>query len=325
MTLTLHPKPTLDAFIRTCTPLAIIEPLEAEFEQRINAIADAMLQYEGRNDPVENLIRFLKADRDFLGIVLALTNLSQEKFLRILSAERFANGDYGTEWGIDAIHRKFRSDAGFAERIARLFIEGRENSLLAEQVAGFYLNQLSLPQDWNSLIHDHQLIQTSIRRKLAGEYNVKKGAAIETLIRDQLDRIQEKYGVSHTKGQVVLVRKEVDHVLPSVEQPYVMIMTSYMETTSSSQTARANEQSEMSSSVRQDNIRYGGDSRVFVNFVDGAGWLARRSDLRKIHAASDYIINLKTLDQLEPIVCKYVPKRFFTKQPRPPVEGSINA
>jgi len=97
-------------------------------------------------------------------------------------------------------------------------------------------------------------------------------------------------------------------------------MTAYNETTSSSQTQRANEHREMFLVVQNDNLRYG-RKRVFVNFIDGAGWLARRSDLRKLYDGCDYIINLKTLDRLPAIICKYVPETYFTIQTRPEVEG----
>lgn len=95
-----------------------------------------------------------------------------------------------------------------------------------------------------------------------------------------------------------------------------MIMTSYMETTSSSQTARANEQSEMYGKIQGKRRRHD-KNLIFVNFVDGAGWLARRSDLRKLYEGCDYIINLKTLDVLEAIICKFVPSAFF-KTGKPP-------
>jgi hypothetical protein len=290
-TLICPPKPSLQDFIETCTPLAIIEALEEEMSARVTSIAGALLEYQTTDDPLENLARFLQADANFLGIVLALTNLSQEKFLRILSAERFATGDFGREWGIRSVVRKLKNEAGFAERIAQLFLEGRNSSLLVEQVAAFYLDQLSLPADWDRVIRDPQLVKNVIRRKLAGEYTDKKGDAIEGIIREYLDVLQQKYGITHSKGQVQLVGKEVDHAIPSIAEPYVLIMTSYMETTSSSQTARANEQSEIYGILLRENRRFGIE-RAFVNFVDGAGWLARRSDLRKMNAGCDYIINL---------------------------------
>jgi hypothetical protein len=298
--------------------LAIIDTLETEMRMRVNNIASALLDYQPSDDPIENLARFLQADANFLGIALALTNLSQEKFLRILSADRFAKGDFGREWTIKRVARKLKQETGFAERIAQLFLEGRNSQLLIEQVAAFYLDQLSLPADWNNVIRDPQLVQNVIRRKLTGEYTDRKGDAIEAIIRSTLDAIQEKYGVTHFKGQVQLVGKEADHVLPSTNEPFILIMTSYMETTSSSQTQRANEHRDMFLAIQNDNLRYG-TKRAFVNFVDGAGWLARRSDLRKMHEGCDYIINLKTLDRLEAIICKYAPEKYFTIRPRPQV------
>lgn len=320
MTLILSAKPSLSEFIKTCTPLAIIESLEDEMRQRVKDIAASLLQYTISDDPVENLARFLKADPNFLGIVLALTNLSQEKFKRILSAQRFVQGDFGNEWGTETIYRKFRSEEGFAESIAQLFLEGRNNALLVQQVAAFYLDQLSLPDNWSEIIRDPQLVQNVIRHKLKGEYNVKKGAAIEKIVRSSLDTIQKKYGVTYSKGQIRSLGKEVDHVLPSLDEPYVVIMSSYMETTAQSQTSRANEQRDMYFTLQKQYSRYN-DKRVFVNFVDGAGWLARGADLRKLHHDCDYLINLNTIDLLEAIICKYVPKKYFTLQPRPQVEG----
>jgi hypothetical protein len=318
--LTLLPKPSLDAFIKTCTPLAIIPELEEEMRLRVEDIATRLASYDVQGDEIENLASFLQTDRDFLGIALSLTNLSQEKFLRILSAERFISHDFEPEWTTSFINKKLKKERDFAIHVARLLSEGKQGKLLSQQVATFYLDQLVLPSDWHQQLRDSERMRYIIRHKLSGEYANKKGKHIEARIRQSLDRVQEKYGVTHSKRQVRLVGKEVDHRVPAIEEPYVMIMTSYLETTSSGQTARANEQDKMYSRIQEDNRRYNSD-RAFVNFVDGGGWLARRSDLRKLHAGCDYIINLKTLDQLEAVICKHVPAKYFVKQPPPTVEG----
>jgi hypothetical protein len=49
--------------------------------------------------------------------------------------------------------------------------------------------------------------------------------------------------------------------------------------------------------------------------LDGAGWLARRSDLVKLYRGCDFCLNMKTLNQLEAIVCRYVPSRYFVVNP----------
>jgi len=319
--LQLIPKPTLEEFMRTCTPLAILGTFEATMQARVESIAAALLEFEQAADqsPVENLAGLLKANRDFLGVVLSIINLSQEKFLRILSADRFAQADYGNEWSIDRIHAKLRTESGFAQHIAQLFLDGRNSPLLAERVASFYLEQLSLPTKWHEIILDPQLVRKAIRQKLAGEYNDGKGDAIELAIRQQLDAVCDKYGVTHSKGQVQVVNKEVDHAIPSTQNAHVLMMSSYMETTSSSQTDRADKQAVMYSALKLAHGNF--KNRVLVNFVDGAGWLARRSDLARMHQHCDYIVNLNTLDRLEAIICKHVPETYFTKSPRPEVQG----
>jgi len=147
-------------FLKTCTPLLRIADLEDEMRLRVAGIVQSLLGFQTSSDedPVQKLKQFLRRDADFLGVLLALTNLSQEKFLRIITAQRFAAGDYGAEWGIKQIHRKIQKDDQFADQIARLFLEGRKSTQLVQQVADFYLEQLSLPEKWSDLIRDTTLI-----------------------------------------------------------------------------------------------------------------------------------------------------------------------
>jgi len=302
-----------DDFVKTCTPLLKIPELEQLMRERVRDIVAGLLNFESNTDPAQNLKQFLQKDGNFLGVLLALTNLSQEKFLRIITAQRFAVQDFGPEWGAPRIYAKIKKDDVFAEQIARLFLEGRDSKLLAEQVADFYLDQLSLPANWSEIIRDQNIIGNIVRKKLAGEYTDQKGEFVERQVRGIFEEIYKKYGVPYAHGQVKLVGKEIDHAIPSLEEPYVMVMVSYMETTSSNQTTRANEQQAMYQKIIGDNVRYPNNQRVFVNVADGAGWLARRSDLRKIHAGCHYCLNMQTLGHLESIVLNHVPKRFFKK------------
>jgi hypothetical protein len=305
------PKPSFDEFIRTCTPLLRIPELEQQMKDRVRAIVTELLNFQPNEDPAQNLKQFLQKDENFLGVLLALTNLSQEKLLRILTAQRFADDDFGPEWGAGQVYRKIKHDDAFAEKIARLFLEGRSNKMLAEQVADFYLDQLSLPDNWPDVIRDQNVIGNIVRKKLTGEYTDQKGEYVERKIRILLDEIQERLGLTHAHGQVTFLGKEIDHALPSLDDPYVMVMVSYMETTSSHQTSRANEQQAIFTKIVGENTRRAPVERVFVNVVDGAGWLARRSDLRKMHAGCHYCLNMRTIEQLEPIIYRYIPPKYL--------------
>lgn len=316
----LKPKPSFNEFITTCTPLLRIPELEQVMRERVRKIVAELLNFQPTADPADTLKQFLQKDENFLGVLLALTNLSQEKFLRILTAQRFATKDFAPEWGAKQIYRMIKRDNEFAKQIANLFLEGKNSQLLAEQVADFYLDQLSLPSNWSEIIRDQNIIGNVVRKKLTGEYTDQKGEYVERIIRKYLDDLQAKYGITHAKGQVDFLGKEVDHAIPSLGNPFVMIMVSYMETTSSGQTTRANEQQAMYEKIVGENVRRAPTERIFVNVVDGAGWLARRSDLIKMYTGCHFCLNMKTLDQLESIICRYIPSAFFTQQPRPTVE-----
>lgn len=315
MQIQLMPKMPFDEFVQTCTPLLKIPELESHMRDRVRAIVDELLNFQPNTDPAKSLKQFIQKDKNFLGVLLALTNLSQEKFLRLLTAQRFAAKDFGPEWGADRIYHKIKRDDEFADKISRLFLEGRTSKLLTEQVADFYLDQLSLPNNWSDVIRDENVIENVVRKKLSGEYTDKKGEYVEKKIRVFLENMQAQYGITHAHGQVPLVGKEVDYAIPSLNEAYVMIMISYMETTSSGQTARANEQLAIYQRIVGENVRYARKQRVLVNIVDGAGWLARRSDLRKMHAGCHFCLNMKTIDQMEPIILQYVPSKFFKRLP----------
>lgn len=300
-----------EEFVKNCTPLLKIPALEAQMRERVRAIVKDLLHFQPNEDPADTLKQFIQRDQNFLGVLLALTNLSQEKFLRILTAQRFAAKDFGPEWNAANIYAKIKRDDQFAETIAHLFLEGRTSKLLAEQVADFYLDQLSLPDNWSQVIRDENIIGNVVRKKLTGEYIDQKGEYIENIIGKLLDGFEAKYGVTYSHGQVALVGKEIDHAIPSLDNPFVMVMVSYMETTSSGQTARANEQQAMFGKIIEENVRHPRVERVLVNIVDGAGWLARRSDLRKMFAGCHYCLNMKYINELESIVIKHVPKECF--------------
>ena len=298
--MTIIVKPTFDNFIRTCTPLLKIPELEQLMRERVRGIVTELLNFESDTDFAQNLKQFLQKDENFLGVLLALTNLSQEKFLRIITAQRFAAQDFGPEWSAPRIYAKIKRDDAFAEQIARLFLEGRDSKLLAEQVADFYLDQLSLPANWSEIIRDQNIIGNIIRKKLTGEYTDQKGEFVEGQVRSILDEVQKKHGVPYAHGQVKLVGKEIDHAIPSLEEPYVMVMVSYMETTSSNQTTRANEQQAMYQKIVGDNVRYPKNQRVFVNVVDGAGSLVAPTCIRYMKAVTTVLI-CKRLTSLSPL------------------------
>ena len=297
-------KATFNDYIASCTPLLKLPAFEAEMRTRVCEIVGRVIGFNYDADPVNGLVAFMRQDVDFFKVLLKMTNLSQEKFRRIIAAERHARGDHGNEWDIARIHRNIRQDDEFARMVADFFMEGKDNPVLVEHVADFYLEQLAFPERWADLLQDRDFAARIAREMLFGDYNDKKGDEVELIVAERFNSALAGTGLSSLKGRVPFLGKEVDLVVPSVENPQILIMISYMETTGSHQTTRANEQEAMFDGVNRWNNR-NHTNKAFINVVDGSGWLARRPDLRRLHRDSHYCLNMNMLDQLDEIVAHH--------------------
>ena len=294
---------SFDQFVTTCTPLVKFPEFEDEMRQRVCKIVSRLLGFDYESDDSASLVAFMREDLDFFKVLLKMSNLSQEKFRRVISAQRFARGDFGNEWSVRQIHNRIRRDDEFALVIAGMFIEGRGNPLV-EHVADFYLDQLAFPEKWDNLLQDKDFASRIAREMLSGEYSDKKGDHIEAVVAKRLEQALEPIGSTYEKGRVRFVGKEVDLAVPNVDDPVIMVMVSYTETTSSSQNQRATEQETMFNDINTWNSR-NRTNKVLVNVVDGGGWLARRTSMEKMYDCSHYCLNLRTLSQLDYIVEKH--------------------
>lgn len=297
-------KAKFEDYVATCTPFLKIPALEAETRDKVNAIVDKIIDFQPESDSKENLIKFVRQDSDFLQVILSLTNLSQERFRRIVAAEKHARGIYLEDWSVGRIRKTIVDDDEYASRIADLILEGKRNPSLANQVADFYLDQLYLPPNWSTLLRDRDFASQVVRNMLIGNYSVQRGRHVEMIVSNRLDQALAQRQLSSHKGRVEFLGKEVDLAVPGIENPQILIMVSYMETTSSSQTTRANEQETMFGDVKKWNSR-NNTRKAFINVVDGGGWLARKRDLKRLHRDSHYCLSLNMLDQLDEIVAHH--------------------
>lgn len=298
-------KATFEDYRRTCTPLLKIPEFEAEIRERVHGIVRKLLDYKHLDDPTENVIAFMRHDLDFLKVILRLTNLSQEKFRRIVAAGHFYRGAYEPDRPVNSIHSKVKREDDYALEIAKLLLDARNNQILVDHVADFFVDQIALPENWTEPLQDFDMAAMIVRGMMTGEYNDKRGDAVENIVNARVSEALEGTGVGFEKGHVAFLGKEVDVVVPSLGNPVVMIMVSYYETTSSSQTQRRNEQITMYGDVNTWNER-NDTNKAFINVVDGGGWLARDRDLRNLHRNSHYCLSLNMLNDLEEIVNHHV-------------------
>ena len=221
--------------------------------------------------PKEVLYDYLSTKdwKERLKTILGFSNGSLERLKRVYEA-------FFPEYSFNQI----RHNASVRQRMVNFLINPDAEKAI---VPSFIRKCFYLPKGWVGGLRHERQIQAIVRNSLQSKYAVQMGLAFEEAIGAMLT----SQGVAYEKGKVEMVDKEVDIVIPEVNAPKILIMTSYSLTTSSAQSGRANEQELMYQNVLQYNRRRKGTIQ-FVNFIDGGGWLARKNDAEKIHNSCDF-------------------------------------
>ena len=287
--------------------------LEREIEAKVEALLETAENHrvsEAAEINVADIADFLSQKDNALDVILKDIGLSEEKFKRIVSLLRKLGripGDFDREWSTSRIKSKIARESEFTRMIAELLVDGKRDKELEQYIPRYYLDMLNYCEIRGS---SQAARRVRYKESLIGTYGAQKGRRVEDRIRAKLEEIKDKCGVSYGWGRSRVIETDIDFAVPSVEDPWVIIMSSFQETTSSGQTTKAKDMLSAYERVCRQNSRYG-ENRAFVNFADGGGWLARKRDLERLVEHCHYFINLQHLDMLEAIVLKHVPERHF--------------
>lgn len=316
-------KISLDEAWNTTTIFFVDETLEDEIDQRVNEIVE-MAQRHGFHEQTvpssPQLAALLHENPDFLDLVLLEVGFSTEKFQRVVTLLRrlgriqdaqaawqpeWAVYTVEREWSVETIKNRLRRDADLAQVIATTLLHGKNDPELQRFIPRYYLEMLDLA---NLFISPPAVRRVRYKRALIGTYSGRKGYYVEQRIASYLDQMRVRYGIGYEQGRSRFTEVNLDFAIPSLDDPWVIIMSSFQETTSSGQSTKARDMLQAYDSIRHHNTRYR-ENRAFVNFVDGGGWLARRADFERLWEHCNYFINLAHLNQLELILLAHVPRK----------------
>ncbi|RMD61024.1 hypothetical protein D6833_08785 [Candidatus Parcubacteria bacterium] len=306
----------------TSTIFFVDDDLENEIDARVNALlqtAKSPLLTATRERTLQDVLSLLEQEKNGLDVILRDIGLSDEKFMRIVSLLRKIGripGGFDKEWNIRHIKRQLRRDSSFRQQIASLLFAGVHDKELYPLIPRYYLEKLNYRELGNM---PPALRKVRYKEATIGTYGARKGYSVEARIRSCLEDIKIRHGVGYEKGRSRFVNVDIDFAIPSLEDPWVIVMSSFQETTSSGQTTKARDMLAAYTRIRESNSRFN-EQRVFVNFVDGGGWLARKRDLERLVDQCHYFLNLQNLDLLEGIVLTHVPSHYFNPANKP---GSI--
>lgn len=289
------------------------EALETEMDMHLEKLLTSSRHpriSHGNEKSVEDLLFFLADDANGLDVILSDIGLSGEKFKRIVSLLRKIGripGEFSSEWSVEKIKRELATDSALVRTIASLLLDGKRDSGLRPYIPRYYLDMLNY-RELEVAVRSTREIR--YKDSLIGTYGGRKGHQVEATIAKELNRITQTTGIGFEKGRSRFVNVDVDFAIPSLEDPWIIMMSSFQETTSSGQTTKARDMQAAYTLIAQSNSRYR-ENRAFVNFVDGGGWLARKSDLQRLVNECHYFLNLQHLDMLEAIFRAHIPSNYY--------------
>lgn len=236
----------------------------------------------------ELFVDFIQQRDQALKALLILTGLSRESLLRLITFVRVVDDSrlgyalsradwsdeaFDREWTEKHIIKLSQTNRAFAECLVTLFFEGATYDVLKKALPLFELKKLTASKlDLN--VND--LIDTIVRYNVRGAYKANRQNNAEIL----LERILEKHGYEFENGQLANISREMDFIIPNKRRPRVIVESSYAVTTSSAMGDKAKTEMTVAKEI-QSYYEYA----IFVGFVDGIGWLARQSDLKRLLSA----------------------------------------
>lgn len=259
----------------------------------------------------EGLKQYIIDHKDSLDNLTSLMEISTERFKRMVSMLRKDSGFvFSTEWSLGKIRTAMIENPTMMQKILDLIWNGRDDSILQDKIPFFYLDNMVINESTLNKLTDKESIRLFVKRGFEGKYSNNIGDLILEDIEGKIKHVAAKHGLEYEKNvRVPLLDRAVSFVIESAINPRIIIDVSYSVTTSSSQGDKKNVARKTEDTIKK--AKTSGDNILYINFLDGAGWIGRQADMKEIHRCSDYVLNFNNIDQLDDIVTEYVSANKF--------------
>ncbi len=300
---------TIEEFVKSTTMFYIDTALEAEYAATVDSQVSALqTKLLGIATP-GGLEKYIREDTESLDNITSLLNISEEKFKRIITMLRIEKRHTPTsEWTLGKIREQMIASPNFMKEVCDLLSHGATLEKYAALIPAFYLENFMIDASTLGRLASADDIRRLVKKGLEGGYSNKLGDSYFNAVAKVITDYCDKRGITYDiKKSVPLYGKVMSIAIPSASQPRIVIDITYGITTSSTQTKYAERAEAVASKIRT--LNEGKQDRkksIFINVVDGAGWVARQSDLNKLERCSDILTNLKNLSLVEEALDYYL-------------------
>lgn len=297
-----------EELFNSTTMFYVNEEYEATIENEVQAKVDELYNELHSIGTKDGLKKYIVENKDSLDNLTSLMEISTERFKRMVSMIRKERGFvFSTEWSLGKIRTAMIESPAMMESVIDLIFCGRDDDKLKKKIPAFYLDNMAIDQTTLAKLSDKNSIRLFVKRGLEGKYSNNVGDLVLGEVEKKLKAVCAKHGLDYEKNiRVPALDRAVSFVLESSDDPKIIFDVSYSVTTSSSQGTKKETSRKTEEYVKKQ--RSSGKDIIYINFLDGAGWIGRQADMREIHRCSDYVLNFNNLNLLEDIIDDYMSK-----------------
>lgn len=289
-----------NSFLQTITPLTRL------INSSCQSFTNPVELYEFLTTNFEKITPLTK-----LKAFVSVIGLSEERLKRVVSLIRFKffKQEFRTEWSVKQISNTLEVNKDFKDLLIDFFINGRESRVGAEMPLYYMRNFKLRNENFIADLSDFNYVERILNdNEIQGKYSNEVGAHVERIIQHKLDNYRDNVNAElryELQKEFLLLNKNIDFLIPSVNAPIILIEASYNITTGSGQSKRADQLVEYYTALMRHNANHRPNRIIMVNYCDGFGWVGRQNDLHRIYDASDFVLNQNNLDILDEILNEY--------------------
>lgn len=286
----------LEDAIRSTTMFLNDPTIENLYERKI---VDEMAGYKKMNGIAtkEGLEAFISAEPSSIKKIITVLGISGEKFKRVVTMVRVDKGyTFDSEWDESRLRNELCEKPDLMSEFCELLLNGRDLEKFKKRIPKFILNDFRIDQDILNRLCNEDILRKLTKSSISSAYNKAYSDYYARQIIDRLMGFAERYGLHYQCAPVEGMGTTSLHALTNTES-FIIVNFQFNLTTSKGQTEYAEK------NIKPLRAKSGTKTHiVMVNMLDGAGWVARAADYKKIYLDCDYFLNLKTIQQLDNII-----------------------
>lgn len=288
--------------IKSTTMFMIDEAVEQEFDALINQKVEAYKQAMSNIDNYDGLCEFIKDNPDSIKMLETVLGISGEKMKRVVTMMRVNKGyTFTTEWDEDRLQKELKNDPSLLSEYCQLFLNGKNMERFQKFIPKFILDDFCIDSNVMKRVENSETLAKFFKNKNYTAYTSTYANSYVARVKRQIEQIITPLGFNLLYGEIENVGKDLMYLTDG--EKYIIITCHYSLTTGQGQSDYYRKIQPIYQNIRKrDNIQ-------LVNILDGAGWVARSSDFKKVYNDCNFYANLSNIN-----IISEVTKEFFNIQ-----------